>query len=239
MFCWRPRGQVDVSINGEDPDSNKGGLVSLSNATVPISDSSPARTRATMLSRTIMDDTDLTLLLQKAMNGDREAADTLMPKIYGQLRRMAGGQASRHRKHDSLEPTELIQEAYIRLFGRGGHSVNNRNHFFALAATAFRSVLVDHARYRSRGKRNPTGRKLPLDHFLISYDSRCGDVLQLHDALERLEGFDPRGAQIVELRFFGHLTIPEIASHLNTPQRTIERDWQAARAWLRRELDAT
>ena len=140
----------------------------------------------------------------------------------------------------TLQPTALVNEAWLRLFSADVvHRFNGRGHFLRHAACAMRSVLVDHARSKRAAKRGGGEQPLPLDAALVLFEERSIDVVELSDAIERLTEFEPQLGRIVELRFFGGLTIPETANALGVSTQTIDRRWRVARMWLRREMPMT
>ena len=175
-------------------------------------------------------------MLRAVADGDREAEARLFDRLYDDLHaravRLMRGQAKNH----SLQATGLVHEAYLRLAARKGVSWADRTHFIAVAARAMRCALVDHARGKARLKRNTGAKQIPLHALSIAFEDRAIDLVAVDQAMKRLEERDPRAARIVELRFFGGLTAPEVAELLDVSTRTVERDWEVARAWLRREL---
>ena len=180
------------------------------------------------------DDDDLTGWLERARAGDRDAAERVFPGVYAELRRLAssrlrGGGAT-------LETTALVHEAYLRLVRRDA-PWESRGHFFAVAARAMRSVLVDHARQRAAAKRQG-GRQAPLSDALAWFDAQAIDVLDLDVALDELAHHDPRKRTLVDLRFFAGLPTDRAAEVLGVSVATAERDWAFARAWLSRRLGA-
>ena len=140
------------------------------------------------------------------------------------------------RKDHTLQATALVHEAYLRLHEGRELAASDRVGFLALASTAMRCALVDHARAHGSEKRQPPDERVPLDALLVAYEDRAVDMLALDEALERLDGFDPEMARAVEMRFFGGLSAEETAEFLGIPLRTFERRWKAARAWLRAEI---
>ncbi len=179
---------------------------------------------------------DVTSLLIRASAGDSRAADELLPRVYGQLRALAGELMLRERSDHTLEPTALVHEAYLKLVDQSRARWEDRAHFFSVAAQALRRVLVDHARGRMRAKRGGGRARLQVDEGLIAAYEQSVDLLALHEALGRLADEDEQRARVVELRFFGGLTIEEVAAVLGVSVRTVERQWRYARAWLYREL---
>jgi len=169
--------------------------------------------------------------------GDGDAGE--WDAIYRKLYELARWRMSRQAADHTLQATALVHEAFLKLERGEGPLPAEHDELVALAASAMRSVLVDHARAKGRTKRPPRERRVELDDFAASYEARAHDLLALDEALVRLAGFDPRMARLVELRFFGGLTMEELAGVLDLPKRTAEREWQTARAWLRRELEAS
>ena len=191
-------------------------------------------------------DRDVTALLRAWARGERAALDELLPLVYGELRRQAARCLRAQPSGHTLQPTALVHEAYLRLVDRGstGADWQDRSHFFAVAARVMRSVLVDHARARRTAKRGGGARALTLDAAdaaaaVAERSSDPGvDVELLDEALTRLAALDPRQARVVELRYFGGLSIAEVAEALGVSHATVEREWKTARLWLRRELQA-
>lgn len=169
----------------------------------------------------------------------RGSATELFPLVYDELRRLAGSYMSRERRDHTLEPTALVNEAYLRLVDLSRIDWRGRTHFFAVGAQAMRRVLVDHARHKGSLKRGGNRSRVTLAQGLGPADSADLDqetLLTMHRALETLAELDPRQARIAELRFFGGLTVIEVAEVLGVSKRTVEADWMHARVWLRREL---
>jgi RNA polymerase sigma factor (TIGR02999 family) len=179
---------------------------------------------------------DVTQLLIEWSNGDKAALDKLIPLIHEELRRLAHHYMSRERPGHTLQTTALVDEAYVRLVNRKDVHWQNRSHFFAIAAQLMRSILVDHARSHAYTKRGGGARKISLDETMIVSQQRAAEVVALDDVLKELASFDPQQSRIVELRFFGGLTIEETAEVLNLSPATIKREWSTAKAWLYREL---
>ena len=179
----------------------------------------------------------VTELLARWSKGDASARETLVPLVYDELRKIARRCLSGQRSGHTLEPTALVHEAYLRLAGRDSIPWQDRAHFFAVAAQMMRQILVDHARKRSAAKRGAgITINLSLDEIPVASQQPNLDVLALDDALTRLASFDPRQSQIVELRFFGGLTVPEISSAMGISVATVQREWALAKVWLHREL---
>src|SRR5438128_5254477 len=180
---------------------------------------------------------EVTQLLIEWSNGDKAALDKLMPLVYDELRRLAHHYMSREHPGHTLQTTAVVNEAYLRLVNRKGVHWQNRAHFFAIAATLMRSILVDHARSHAYAKRGGGAHKIELDEAMIVSQERAAEVLALDEVLKTLANFDPQQSRIVELRFFAGLTIEETAEVLDLSTATIKREWTAARAWLYRELN--
>lgn len=179
---------------------------------------------------------DTTLLLRDARRGDESARANLFEHLYGELRGLARGQLRRGRS--GFKTTELVHEAFLKLCKGDGLAAGDRSHFFALAARAMRNILVDHFRRSVAAKRGGTDRPATLDEESVA-SARNGElVLAIDEALERLGSFDERAAKVVELKFFGGMTEPEIAEALDISVRSVSGDWRRARAWLNRELSS-
>jgi len=178
----------------------------------------------------------VTQLLIDWSNGDRSAFDELMPLVYEELRRLAHHYMSRERVGHTLQTTALVNEAYIRLVNRKDVHWQNRAHFFAISAQLMRTILVDHARSHGYAKRGGGVRQIPLDESVVVAPDRTEEVIELDEALTRLATFDSQQSRIVELKFFGGLTIEETAAVLGISPATVKREWNTARAWLFREL---
>jgi RNA polymerase sigma factor (TIGR02999 family) len=168
------------------------------------------------------------------IGGSETAPERLLELVYADLRRLAGAYMQNERSDHTLQPTALVHEAYVRLVDWKNVSWQSRAHFFAVAASIMRKVLIDHARARQSLKRQ--GHKLVLDEAISLPDHRQVDLLALDEVMTSLERVDPRQARIVELRFFGGLTIEETAFVLNVSESTVRREWTFAKAWFQREL---
>src|SRR5438128_6313747 len=179
---------------------------------------------------------EVTGLLEAWSHGDKAALDKLTPLVYDELRRLARHYMSRERTGHTLQTTALVNEAYLRLVNRKDVHWQNRTHFFAIAATLMRSILVDHARSHAYAKRGGGAHKTELDEAMVVSQERAGEVVALDDALKELASFDLKQSRIVELRFFGGLTIEETAEVLQLSPATIKREWSTAKAWLYHEL---
>jgi RNA polymerase sigma factor (TIGR02999 family) len=179
---------------------------------------------------------EITRLLTKLKGGNRQAESELVPLIYAELRRLARGYMRRERPDHTLQPTALVHEAYLRLMEESAVDWQSRAHFFAVAAQLMRRILVDHARAHQAAKRGGRGPKTPLDEGLVFSKEKSGDLLALDEGLARLAELDPRQSRIVELRYFGGLSVEETAQVLSISVRTVKRDWAVARAWLYQEI---
>lgn len=179
---------------------------------------------------------DVTTLLAEASAGDPEAYDRLAPLVYDELRRIAARCLRRERLDHTLQPTALVNEAFLKLIDQRRVTWQNRAHFFAVSARLMRRVLVDHARAHHAGKRGGHLARVSLDDAVIGARARDADLVALDDALRELERRDPDAARLVELRYFAGLTTRETAEVLGVSTSTVEREWVAARAWLFRAL---
>lgn len=183
------------------------------------------------------DSPDTTLLLRQASDGDPEAADQLYAHVYEALRALAQRRLRAYRPGETLDTTSLVHEAYLKLIDGARVMPNDRPHFLALAARAMRFVLVDYARARTAEKRGGAVQPLSLSAVQLAAEERAADVLALDEALDGLRAQSERLADVVEYRFFGGLTYPEIAQATGRSVATVERDWTRARAWLYRTLN--
>jgi RNA polymerase sigma-70 factor (ECF subfamily) len=179
---------------------------------------------------------DVTQLLQNWCRGERDALDKLIPLVYDELRRIAHRYMAREHPGRTLQTTALVNEAYMRLIDAGRVQWEARTQFFGVAANLMRRILVELARARSSKKRGGDVRKLVLDEAAVFSPERDEDFVAMDDALDALAAVDPRGAQVVELRFFGGLSVEETAQVLKVSAITVMRDWRAAKVWLLREL---
>jgi RNA polymerase sigma factor (TIGR02999 family) len=177
-----------------------------------------------------------TNLLQRAIENEDAASEKLAELLYDELRKMAASQLSREPKNHTLNPTALAHEAFVRLIDQNRVQWRGRTHFLAVGAQAMRRILVDHARRKQRAKRGGDWRRVSLPEHLTLSLNDSDDVLAVHEALQQLADLDARQARIVELRFFGGLTAAEAADHLGLSKPTVDREWRAARAWLRERL---
>jgi RNA polymerase sigma factor (TIGR02999 family) len=180
---------------------------------------------------------DITQLLKELSAGEREDTPVrLLPLVYDELRRLAGKYLSDERPGHTLQPTSLVHEAFLRLVDQTQITWQDRAHFFRTAARAMRHILVDHARAHAAQKRGGMARRLSLEEAAIEPAERAADLLALDEALDSLTTIDERKARIVELRFFGGLSVDETAELLGVHRTTVLRDWKVAKAWLHREL---
>jgi RNA polymerase sigma-70 factor, ECF subfamily len=177
-----------------------------------------------------------TQFLTGAAKGEPAALAGLTGLVYEELRGLAAAYIRRERTGHSLQPTALVHEAFLRLIDAEGVEVRDKRHFFAIAANTMRRVLVEHARARNAAKRGGGVQRVTLAGLQAPSPDADTEVVALDEALERLAQIDPRQARIVELRFFGGLTVEEVAESLGLSKRTVEGDWALARAWLLREL---
>ncbi len=180
---------------------------------------------------------EVTVLLSQLREGNPGAADELIPLVYAELRRMASGYMRRERAGHTLQATALVSEAYMRLLGGETPPWQNRAHFFAIAAHVMRQVLRDYARSRGASKRGgPDARKVDIDAELLMDRNGLEDVIAIDEALERLAKIDERQSRLIELRFFGGLSVEEAAEVMGIAPITLKRDWRVAKAWLHNEL---
>jgi RNA polymerase sigma factor (TIGR02999 family) len=173
------------------------------------------------------------------MAEDRQSVDTLLPIVYQELRRLAASYLRRERPGQTLQPTALVHEAYLRLLKDKPDRWKNRAHFCAIAAHSMRQILIERARARGAQKRGGAQPRVTLDEALVAGGNRGIDLVALDEALERLAAIDPEQARLVELRFFGGLTVEETAEAMDISPATVKRHWTVARAWLARELEGS
>ena len=182
---------------------------------------------------------DVTQILLDWSRGDPEAPDKLMPLVYDELRRIASQYLRRERPDHTLQPTALVHEAYLRLVDQQRVSWQNRAHFFAIAAQAMRRILVSYARQHLAAKRGGHRHRLTLDEAMGAAQQREVDLIALDEAMTNLEAIDPQQSRIIELRFFGGLSVEETAQVIGVSPATVKREWTMARAWLHRRMSAT
>jgi RNA polymerase sigma factor (TIGR02999 family) len=180
----------------------------------------------------------VTLLLKQWQEGNEGALEALMPLVYNELKRVAGSYLRRERPDHTLQSAALVNEAYLRLIDQTQIQWQNKAHFFGIAAQMMRRILVDHARRHKASKRGAGVPTLALDEAVVQAQNQSIDLLGLDEALEALGEVDPQQSRIVELRFFGGLSIEDTANVLGISPATVKRDWAAARAWLYREVGA-
>jgi len=179
---------------------------------------------------------EVTQLLADWGKGDRSALDKLFPLVQSELRRIAQRQMSQERPGHTLQATALVNEAYLKLAGQQGFDWHNRAHFFAVCAQVMRHILIDHARAHARDKRGGGAIQVSLNEALLVAEDQAGHFIALDEALRVLEGLDSQKGKIIELRYFGGLSIEEAAEVLNISPRTVRREWQRAKAWLYRMM---
>jgi RNA polymerase sigma factor (TIGR02999 family) len=182
---------------------------------------------------------EVTRLLAVLSGGNRTVVDQLLPLVYDELRRIAGGHLRGERPGHTLQATALVHEAYMRLVDQRNVTWQSRAHFFGIAAQLMRRILIDYARSRQTGKRGGGALRAPLDEALVVAEDRASELLALDAALQALAQVDPQQAKVVELRFFGGLTVEESAEVIGISPATVKRDWSMAKAWLHREMANT
>jgi len=182
---------------------------------------------------------EITQLLMNWSQGDKAALDQLVPLVYPELRRLAKRHMDREDPAHTLQTSALINEAYLKLVDQQNVEWQNRAHFFAVAARVMRHILVDHARTRNYAKRGGGAPKLPLDEAAALTEQRAGQLIALDDALRDLAALDERKSQIIELRFFGGLSLEETAEVMKISPSTVQREWRAAKAWLHHTMTKT
>ena len=179
---------------------------------------------------------EVTLLLSALTRGEDGAATKLIPVVYDELRRLAGSYMRRERVDHTLQATALVHEAYLKLVEQRSVNWQSRAHFFGVAAQLMRRILIDHARGHSRQKRGGEQKKVSLDEAFVFSERQADELLAVDDSLNRLAEIDPRQARVVELRFFGGLSVEETGEVLGVSPKTIKRDWSVAKAWLYADL---
>jgi RNA polymerase sigma factor (TIGR02999 family) len=178
----------------------------------------------------------VTQILERAQQGDRKAPEELLPLVYDELRKLAAARMAQENANQTLQPTALVHEAWLRLTGGGQPAFDGSGHFFAAAAEAMRRILIENARRKGRLKRGGEWERVGLEKLDVAVTSDDDTLLAVHDALNKLAGEDPVGAKLIELRFFGGLSNVEAAKVLGLAERTAKRTWTYARAWLHEEL---
>jgi RNA polymerase sigma factor (TIGR02999 family) len=180
---------------------------------------------------------EITQILQEWNNGNEGAKERLIPFVYDELKRQARFMMAKERVDHTLQPTALVHEAFLRLSDQTGIDWKDRSHFYGIASRLMRQILVDHARLHGTTKRGKHAIHFSLDDVQIPVEERASSILVLDEVLQRLDKFDETQARIVEMRFFGGMNNGEIAESLDISERTVGREWQAARLWLYRELN--
>lgn len=183
-----------------------------------------------------MDQQQITLLLQRVGQGDKGSESALLELVYSELHRLASSYMRRERKDHTLQPSALVNEAYVKLIGAQDVPWQNRGHFYAAAARIMRNILIDYARTRSAERRGGAPVRAPLREDMLMVEEDPDRFLLLDAAMNRLEQLDPRQAKVVELRFYGGLNVEETAAALDISEKTVKRDWAVARAWLEAEI---
>jgi RNA polymerase sigma factor (TIGR02999 family) len=181
---------------------------------------------------------DVTVILDAIQKGDPKAAEELLPLVYEELRKLAASKLAQQPPGQTLQPTALVHEAYLRLLGDGSHSWQNRRHFFAAAAEAMRHLLVDRARRKAALRHGGGWRRIDLDNVVVATQTTDDNILLINEALEKLTAHDAAAAELVKLRFFAGLTFPQAAEVLGLSERTAKRSWAYARAWLFKEIQS-
>ena len=181
---------------------------------------------------------EVTSLLAAWGKGDQSALNELMPLVYNELHRIAKRSWNGQNQGNTLQPTALINEAFLKLAGSDNTAFQNRGHFMAVACTAMRQVLVNHALSHREAKRGSGDVAVSLDDVQLAVHQEAAEVVALHEALDRLQAVDSRKSKVVEMRYFGGFSIEEIAEALGVSVITVNRDWRLARAWLNRELSS-
>jgi len=181
---------------------------------------------------------EVTEILQEWREGKRDASERLFPLVYDELKRQARRHLSRERSDHTLQPTALVHEAYLRMIDQSSLVVENRTHFFAFASRVMRQILVDHARQHKTEKRGGAAQRFSIADLDLLPQQSAGDMIELDEALQKLEAIDKRKCSVVDMRFFGGLKENEIADVLGVTEKTVRRDWQFAKLWLYRELSS-
>lgn len=184
------------------------------------------------------DVSEITQILKDWNDGLEDAQERLLPYVYDELKRQARYLMSRERMNHTLQPTALVHEAFLRLSSQTGVDWQNRSHFYGIASRLMRQILVDHARQHAAAKRGNGSIHLSIEDIDLPVVDRAGSIMAVHEVLDRLEKLDEKQARVLEMRFFGGLSNAEIGEALGVSDRTVQREWQAARLWLLRELTA-
>lgn len=183
--------------------------------------------------------TNITQLLQEARTGKKKAIDLLYPEVYNQLRNIAERQLAFEAEDHTLQKTSLVHELYLKLIDQGEVEWEDRAHFFAIASGCMRQILVDYARKKSAEKRGGKHTGITLDEDRLNVDQHAEELIEMNDLIDKLSQYNERRSKVVEMRFFGGMTIPEISEVLNVNSRTVDRDWAKAKTWLYSELRAS
>jgi len=178
----------------------------------------------------------VTRIIEAIEGGDAKAAEELLPLVYEELRKLAAFKLAQQSPDQTLQPTALVHEAYLKLLGDGNHSWQDRRHFFAAAAEAMRHILVDRARRKSAARHGGGWQRIDLDSVVVAAETTDENVLLINEALEKLASHDAEAAELVKLRFFAGLTFPQAAELLGQSERSAKRTWAYARAWLFKEI---
>ena len=179
---------------------------------------------------------EVTIVLAAIENGDPKASEELLPLVYAELRKLSAFKLSLQTPDQTLQPTALVHEAYLKLLGDGNHSWNDRRHFFFAAAEAMRHILIDRARRKASVRHGGGLQRVDLEHVILATETTDENMLLINEALEKLGTHDAQLAELVKLRFFAGLTFPEAAGILGLSERTAKRMWTYARAWLFKEI---
>jgi RNA polymerase sigma factor (TIGR02999 family) len=181
---------------------------------------------------------EVTVILQAIQKGNPKAAEELLPLVYEELRKLAASKLALQSSDQTLQPTALVHEAYLKLLGDGSHSWEDRRHFFAAAAEAMRHLLVDRARRKTTLRHGGGWRRVDLERVVVAAKTTDDNILLINEALEKFVAHDATAAELVKLRFFGGLTFPQAARVLGLSERTAKRSWSYARAWLFKEIQS-
>jgi RNA polymerase sigma-70 factor (ECF subfamily) len=180
----------------------------------------------------------ITRLLAEAKNGDKSALDALYPHVYAQLKKISQRHLVQERGVHTLQKTALVHELYLKLLGKSDVEWQNRAHFYSIASRCMRQILVDYARKKSALRRGGKNRPITLDEEKLDLEEHAEEIIEMNDLINKLSEIDARRSQVVEMRFFGGMSIPEISEVLEVTTRTVDRDWAKAKLWLYNELKA-